>query len=194
MTRKGAKGRSSSSSGNPSNSPWCVPVRRDDVPENGLHLDLTADAATRAAIAALAGVEAVPRLGVTLDIAWHGKGLRVDGEVSAAVEQICVVTVEPMTTEIREPIDVVFMPAAGAALRGVAEEETEIDLTAADEPEELVDGVVDVGAAATEFLLLAIDPYPRKPGAVFEAPPSDDAGGQPFAALAAFKKPPPDEK
>ncbi|HEY1543317.1 MAG TPA: DUF177 domain-containing protein [Xanthobacteraceae bacterium] len=194
MMAKGAKRRSSSPSSNPSNSPWSVPVRRDDVPENGLHLDLAADAATRAAIAALAGVEAVPRLEATIDIARHGKGLRVEGEVSAAVEQICVVTVEPMTTEIREPMDLVFMPAAGAALRGAAEEEMEIDPTAADDPEELVDGVVDVGAAATEFLLLAIDPYPRKPGAVFEAPPSDDAGSRPFAALAALKKPPSDEK
>ena len=34
--------------------------------------------------------------------------------------------------------------------------------------------MVDLGAVATEFLLLGIDPYPRKPGAVFEAPPAGD--------------------
>ena len=50
------------------------------------------------------------------------------------------------------------------------------------------DGVVDLGAVATEFLLLGIDPYPRKPGAVFDAPPAGDAAGHPFAALAALKK------
>ncbi len=53
---------------------------------------------------------------------------------------------------------------------------------------------MDVGAVATEFLLLAIDPYPRKPGAVFDAPKNDDPGAHPFAALAALKKPPPDEQ
>jgi uncharacterized metal-binding protein YceD (DUF177 family) len=169
-------------------------VRRDDVPESGLHLDLTADAATRAAVAALAGVRAVARLDATFDIARQGKGLRIEGEVSAAVEQTCVVTLEPMTTEIREPIELVFMPGSSAAGVRKAEAEEEIDPDAADDPEELVDGVVDVGAAATEFLLLAIDPYPRKPGVVFDAPKSDDPGDHPFAALAALKKPPPDDK
>ena len=33
-------------------------------------------------------------------------------------------------------------------------------------PETLHGGVVDLGAVATEFLILGIDPYPRKPGAV----------------------------
>ena len=178
----------------PPNRPWSVPVRRDDVPESGLHLDLTADAATCAAVAALARVQAVPRLDATFDIARQGKGLRIDGEVSAAVEQTCVVTLEPMTTEIREPIVLVFMPAGAAAGLREAEAEKEIDPEAADEPEELVDGVVDVGATATEFLLLAIDPYPRKPGAVFDGPKSDDQGAHPFAALAALKKSPPDDK
>ena len=36
--------------------PWSVPVRRDDVPETGLHRDLVADEATRAAVAAVAGL------------------------------------------------------------------------------------------------------------------------------------------
>jgi len=178
----------------PSSRPWSVPVRRDDVPESGLHLDLAADDATRVAVATLAGVPAVPRLDATFDIARRGKGLRIDGEISAAVEQTCVVTLEPMTTEIREPVELVFMPPSAAARAGEAEAEKEIDPTAADEPEDLVDGVVDVGAVATEFLLLAIDPYPRKPGAVFETPKRDDEGGHPFAALAALKKPPAGEK
>ena len=50
------------------------------------------------------------------------------------------------------------------------------------------DGAVDLGAVATEFLLLGIDPYPRKPGAVFERPAAGRPGGHPFAALAALKK------
>ena len=48
--------------------------------------------------------------------------------------------------------------------------------------------MVDLGAVATEFLLLGIDPYPRKPGAVFDAPPAGDPASHPFAALAALKK------
>ena len=55
-------------------------------------------------------------------------------------------------------------------------------------PEPIVDGRLDLGALATEFLILGIDPYPRKPGAVFEAPSSADRDATAFAALAALKK------
>lgn len=187
-----AKSATSANSANSANSPWRAPVRRDDVPESGLHIDLTADEATRAAIAALAGVPGVSSLAASFDVARQGKGLRVEGEVTAAVEQTCVVTLEPMTSEIREPIDLVFMPPDAAAPTHATrdEAEEEIDLEAADDPEPLVDGAADLGAAATEFLLLAIDPYPRKPDAVFDSPDPGDAGGHPFAALAALKKEP----
>ena len=55
-------------------------------------------------------------------------------------------------------------------------------------PEPLVDGKVDLGALATEFLMLGIDPYPRKAGAEFAPPKVEDAGEHPFAALAALEK------
>ena len=49
--------------------------------------------------------------------------------------------------------------------------------------------MVDLGAVASEFLLLGIDPYPRKPGVKFEPPPrAGDAAAHPFAALEALKK------
>ena len=172
--------------------PWSVPLRRDDVPEQGLHLDVVADAATRAAIAAVAGVRALPHLAASFDVARQSAGLRVAGEVHATVEQTCVVTLEPLTSEVNEPIDLVFV-AGPTAPAPAAEAAETIDPAAVDEPESLVDGVADLGVVATEFLLLAIDPYPRKPGAVFEAPKTEDAGTHPFAALAALKKEPKDE-
>ena len=52
----------------------------------------------------------------------------------------------------------------------------------------LVNGKVDLGAIATEFVLLGIDPYPRKPDAVFEPPPVGiDPEEHPFAALKALQ-------
>ena len=57
-----------------------------------------------------------------------------------------------------------------------------------DGPEPLTGAAIDLGAIATEFLILGIDPYPRKPGAVFEAPSSADRDATAFAALAALKK------
>ena len=49
-------------------------------------------------------------------------------------------------------------------------------------------GIIDLGRLATDALYLAVDPYPRKPDAVFEplveAPDPED---HPFAALKALK-------
>jgi hypothetical protein len=60
----------------------------------------------------------------------------------------------------------------------------------ADEPPEpLIGGAIDLGAIAAEFLMLGIDPYPRKPGAEFAAPARETDSERPFAALAALKKP-----
>jgi hypothetical protein len=47
-----------------------------------------------------------------------------------------------------------------------------------------------LGAIATEFLLLGIDPYPRKAGAKFSPVQSDDSSAKPFAILEALKKRP----
>ena len=38
------------------------------------------------------------------------------------------------------------------------------------------------------LLILGLDPYPRKPGAVFESPEGDEPDPSPFAALAKLKK------
>ena len=57
-----------------------------------------------------------------------------------------------------------------------------------DDPEPLIGGIVDLGALATEFLILGLDPYPRKPDAVFEPPQDRHAGSGPFAALAKLAK------
>lgn len=172
---------------NQSAQPWHVLVRLEDVPETGLHLDLAADAQVRAGLAALAGVTDMPRLEATLDIVRHGNGLRATGRVSATVAQTCVVTLEPLQNEVEEPIDVVFAPDGGD--RAGAEPATEDfgggEAPGGEEPPEvLADGAADVAAIAAEFLLLGIDPYPRKPGAAF-TPPADQRGGtvSPFAAL-----------
>ena len=65
-----------------------------------------------------------------------------------------------------------------------------IDAASADEePEPLIGNAVDLGLLATEYFILGIDPYPRKPGAAFDAPKAAaDAAGNPFAALAALQK------
>jgi len=163
---------------------WSVPLALSDVPESGRHFDLVADAQTRAAVAKHAGLAALPRFEASFDVTLHGRGgLHVVGRVSATVGQICVVTLEPLENEIDEAIDLVFAPADVSPIIGA-----EVDLSAADTPEALIRGGVDLGEIATEFLILGLDPYPRKPDAIFQSPTAGEDSANPFAALAALKK------
>ena len=109
------------------------------------------------------------------------------GRVSATVGQTCVVTLEPVTNEIDEAVDLVFAPAA-AAPPVAGHDGGEIETPAEDGPEPLVGGRIDLGAIATEFLILGIDPYPRRPDAVFQPPAAGDDSAHPFAALGALKR------
>lgn len=168
---------------------WHIPVRLDDVPETGLHLALLANGEVRASLAAFVGLRDLSRFEAVIDVVREGHGLRATGRVRATAGQNCVITLEPVESEIDEAFDVRFVPAASAGTIDAGDADASGRAGQADEsPEAMVDGTADVGAVATEFLLLGIDPYPRKPEAVFEAPPSKDAADHPFAALASLRK------
>ncbi len=170
---------------------WSVPVALSDIPETGRRYELSADAVVREAIARGARLRSLPELVAVFDVTRYGpEGLRVTGQVSARVGQDCVVTLEPMESRIEEMVDLVFDPRAAESVPGPqAKRGVDIGSEAGDPPELLRGGAVDLGAIAVEFLNLGIDPYPRKPGAVFETPAtSGDASSHPFAGLAALKR------
>ena len=96
-----------------------------------------------------------------------GRGVRVEGEASPrGVTQTCVVSLEPFEVDVEEPIDVRFLPGR----RRRAPSRRRIGGRTRTRPIRLVDGRIDLGALASEFLTLALDPYPRKPGVAFEPP------------------------
>jgi uncharacterized metal-binding protein YceD (DUF177 family) len=168
--------------------PWSVPVTVHEVSEAGRRFELKADAAVRAAIAESVGLRALPRVEATFDVSRRGAdGLHVMGRVSATVGQVCVVTLDPMENEIEEMVDLTFVPEAARA-GGEAPGNEALEVATDEIPEPLLDDTVDLGAIATEFLILGIDLYPRKPEAVFQAPPIDDKTEHPFAALAALRQ------
>jgi uncharacterized metal-binding protein YceD (DUF177 family) len=178
-------------------SPWRVPVALEDIGEAGQHFDLVADADVRVAVSQVAGLRALPRFEANFDVTKQGaEGLRVVGRVSATVGQNCVVTLEPMANDVEEEIDLLFteQPTAKAGAEDAEMSEQPIEKVWTKdnwkEPEALVDGVVDLGALATEFLILGLDPYPRKPGAAFEATKEAKPAESPFAVLAQLTRNP----
>ena len=167
--------------------PWRVPIALEDVPESGQTFVLAADAEVRAVLTRMTGLRHLPRLQADFEVTRQGAGgLRVIGRVSATVAQTCVVTLEPLENAIYEEIDLLFMPELAEvpdATDGGGRSEPNLD-----DPEPLIGGMIDLGAIATEFLILGIDPYPRKPGAVFEPPQEFRPDDTPFAALAGWTK------
>ena len=161
--------------------PWSVPVALDDIPDTGLHVELDAPESVRSDLVRLANLRELPRLFAEFDLARRGAGLRVTGRVIARVGQTCVVTLEPVENDLVEPVDLIFNQTPSEAQSAKTSEGEE-------PPELLVDGKLDLGVVATEFLLLGIDPYPRKIGAEFTAVKADHGKARPFAALEELKK------
>jgi uncharacterized metal-binding protein YceD (DUF177 family) len=171
-------------------SPWSVPVIVEQIPEDGLRQSLATTPQQRAAMAAEAGVPAMPQASARFELTPAGRGrVRVTGQVQGEVAQTCVVTLEPLQNVIDEPVDVLFAPEDQIeALTKAQEEAAEAGEETGDPPEPITDGRIDLGKLAADVLFLAIDPYPRKPGAVFEPPAeAEDPEAHPFAALAKLK-------
>jgi uncharacterized metal-binding protein YceD (DUF177 family) len=155
------------------------PEAADHVGSAGLDVTVEATADELPALARRMGVPAVLSLTCTFHLHRDAAHRLVGhGHLHAEAMQTCVVTLEDFRVTVEEQFSVFFVPSG---------EETGDDDPAA--PDEIIyeNGVIDLGEAAAEQLALALDPYPRAPGA--ELP---DCAIEPeehqFAALAALKR------
>jgi len=172
--------------------PWRSPVIVTQIPDTGLHRKLEASAAERQAIAEVGGLREVLSAHADLDVVPRSGGrVQVTGTIRARVGQTCVVTLDPMESEIEEDVDLMFAPEAEVRRMADLIEEGQDDEEppeVIDPPEPIVNGMIDLGRIATDALFLAVDPYPRKEGAVFEAEvTAPDPEDHPFAALKALQ-------
>lgn len=153
--------------------------------------ELEATPAERAALAKRFGILEIGALKASLRLRSEAGGaVRVRGRMTAEVVQACVVTLEPVPQRVEEPVELRFVRADAER-----DEEDEPD---PDGPDEIPVGGehLELGEAIAEQLSLALDPYPRLPGATLdfqaeeEDEPAPEAGRpNPFAKLAGLKKP-----
>lgn len=166
------------------------PLRVADLPQNQpTRFDITPSAATRAAIATEIGVDAVKKLTFQGELRSEGKSdWRLKGRLGATVVQLCVVTLDPVTS--RMDVDVVRLYVADYATPEGDEAEMPED--------NMIDPLethIDPEAVMIEALALNLPEYPRTKGvalgeAVFTEPGKDamrDEDTRPFAGLAAFR-------
>lgn len=167
------------------------PVAVDRLGSRETRMDVTASPSECAALAERYDILAVESLTARLRLRRiGGSGLiRLKGELSARVVQACVVTLDPVAQQVDETFELLF---------GATEESSDTDVLVQydedDPPEPILHGIIDVGEAVAEHLALGLDPFPRRPDAVFQPSlvedevPDEPPTPNPFAALGALKQ------
>ncbi len=171
--------------------PFSRVMRVDALPQEGQVVTIEATAAEREALASFYELPAIAALMATLRLEpWGRGGARVTGAVHGELTQTCVVSLEPFPATVGEDVDVRFTPQSAADSRSSeAQEARTFSLADEDDPDPIPDGKIDLGALTAEFFALGLDPYPRKPGAVFEGRRKPEPADSPFSALAQRDKP-----
>lgn len=140
-----------------------------------------AGAPYRAAAARDLGLAALEGFRGEGEVRAFQQGAEVSARFEARLVQTCGVTLEPIESRIEGAFRVRVAPVPSAdgdwSAREVVIDPFEED------PPDLVDADhVDVGGLLLEHLSLEIDPFPRKPDAVFTPPPQPPLVS-PFAVL-----------
>jgi hypothetical protein len=169
--------------------PFSYPVLAADIPADGRRFRIDADAQQRSRLAAALQIPAVDALQAELVVGpVLGGAYAVRGTLRASVMQTDVVSLDPVSQEIVEDINVTLMRAedAGPSQR---EKSEPIDAAESEGPDLFHHGRIDLGAIIREHLALGLDPYPRAPGSEFPGHIEDDPGADqsPFAVLGALK-------
>lgn len=142
-------------------------------------IEVEANESEREAVARRMGLHALPLLTCAFVLSrGQGPTVQAQGVLRARVVQTCVVTLEPFEAELDEAFAVRFVPEAALNDAVEIEEEDEIPYAGA---------TIDLGEATSEQLALALDPFPRKPGAAFSEDEAEGPSG-PFAALASRRR------
>ncbi|GHA36498.1 metal-binding protein [Devosia pacifica] len=164
-------------------------VRLDRVPIDGRRVEFTADSEALAQLTERLKVQSVEALSATLTAKRLRGGLQVVGQVSAAITQACVVTLDPVTQRIDETVDRVFLPASQKPKEPEPGTETFVDLEGDDPPDYIEGNEVDLTELVIETVALAVDPYPRAEGVSVEDVIETDAPAEesPFAKLKQLK-------
>lgn len=144
-----------------------------DLPAAGRPFRCAATGAERSALAqrfALSAVRHLSVAGILMPVAG-GRRVRLTARLRADVTQTCVVTLDPVDSVIEVPVERLYAGDVLDEWGGAADADIEIVLSHDREPapEPLPAHGIDIGEVAAEEMGLALDPFPRRAGAVFDA-------------------------
>ncbi len=149
----------------------------------GVTRRLVADETTRMRIVKALDLASLTSFEAEMSVAPDHVGWALKGRVKAVAEQVCGITLDPLPVQIDQSFVVRLTEAPSVANDDGGEIEVSLD---DDAPDVIEDGRIDLGQYAVEQFTLALDPFPRKPGAEF-VQPEEPAEISPFAVLKQFK-------
>lgn len=157
-----------------------------DLPEAGRAVSFEAAADARARLAEFAGILGVDALRAQGEVRPWAGGVEARLRLVADAVQACVVSLEPVAQHIEEWVVRRFLP--GARLGEAPGASAVIELDEEDPPEPFDGQVIDLGPALAEEFVLALNPYPRAPGAAaLTEGPATVVELSPFAVLKKLK-------
>ncbi|MCY0094581.1 YceD family protein [Hoeflea ulvae] len=179
----------------PDNDLFSYPVKVSNISASAVTVRISADAADLKRLERQWGVSQVLNFEAEVVLSrWKRDGVRLTGHISSSVVQPCVVTLEPVTQQIEEDFESIFLPENSRLASRMLDNNGEmfLDPEGPDLPETFTGDTIDFGAVVAEFAALAIDSYPRKPGLEFgdriESDPSQDKKPSPFSVLQSLKR------
>ena len=136
-----------------------------DIEVDGIEINISANYLECDALAKRFSVKHVQRLSAKLIFSKpEGESLpKLEARYIAEISQICVLTLEPMTSIIERKF---FCTIAEKDVFNI-DEELVFTINDVDPPEFINNGIFDAGELVSEHLLLEIEPYPRAVGAAF---------------------------
>lgn len=164
---------------------WVEAVPLSDVDRKERRFKICAGPEVRQRIAKQLDLVALARFEAEAHLSGWLDGARLTASWSADLVQACCVTLEELPAKVSGRFEIRVLPAESPNAPHT-DTETVIDPLAEDPPDVLEGESVPLGDYLIEHLALELDPFPRKPGAVFE-PPSEPTVITPFAVLKALQ-------
>ncbi len=181
---------------------WSYYISSEDVGRKSLRVNLSIPEENIFSICNRIGIYSIESLNAELVLTRNpvSKVIQVKGMLQADLHQYCVVTTEPVAEHIEDSFESWFAEPSSAVSFAKAkrermspQERSELPmLEECDDPEEIVDGKIDLGELVIQYLSLSLNPYPRKKGVVFDVQDKlldeeEESYNNPFAALKEWK-------
>lgn len=183
---------------------WNYPVEVNAVESWPFVIEISPEDSERTGLINRLGVLALDfcEAKVTLNQNKGSQVVHVSGVVRAQIRHNCVVTMEPIESDVHEEFEAWYADSEQAVSIAKARREKQIEkgrgempiLSESEAPEAIIDGKINIGELVTQYLSLGIDPYPHSKDAdypVVDGVVSDEAADEvranPFAALKDWK-------